>query len=127
MNEEIRRAFDEKDFNRLETAWMEMMEDGSLPLPEFFAFAQELKKVQAPERALLLLEILAANYESAGDPKRALEVYQQMVFFTHELVAIRKKIIGLYRKIYEKSDHIEEYIALANLENEEQLPRAWKK
>lgn len=127
MNEEIRRAIDEKDFNRLETDWMEMMEDGSRSLPEFFAIVQELKKVQAPERALLLLEILAANYESAGDPKRALEVYRQMVFYTHELVAIRKKIIGLYRKIYEKSDHIEEYIALANLENEEQLPRALEK
>jgi transcription elongation GreA/GreB family factor/transcription elongation factor GreA-like protein len=127
VNEEIRRAIDEKDFGRVETAWMEMMEDGSRPLPEFFAIAQELKKVQANDQALLLLEILAGNYEAAADPKRALEVYRHMVFYTHELVAIRKKIIGLYRKIYEKSEHVEEYIALANLENEEQLPRALEK
>lgn len=106
---------------------MEMMEDGSRPLSEFFAIAQELKKVQAHDQALLLLEILAANYESAGDPKRALVIYRHMVFYTHELAAIRKKIIGLYRKAYEKSDHIDEYIALANLENEEQLPRALDK
>jgi len=117
----------EKDFTRLENAWMEMMEDGSTPLAEFFAVCQELKKAQANDQARLLLEVLAVNYETAGIPKQALEVYRQMVFYTHELNEIRKKIIGLYRRIYEKSEHIEEYIAISNLEEEEQLPRALEK
>jgi transcription elongation factor GreA len=124
MTEEIRRAISERDFPRLESAWMEMLENRDAPLKDFLVIAQELKKAQVNDRALLLLEILAGNYEAIGDKKQALEVYKNMVFYTHNLVVIRKKIIGLYREIYRKSEHIEEYLTLANLENEEQLPRA---
>jgi len=127
MNGETLRAINDKDFSRLETIWMEMMENKSLPLKEFLAITQELKKIQAHDQALLLLEILAANYETDGDPKLALEIYRHMVYYTHDLNEIRKKIISLYRRVYEKSEHVEEYIALANLEHEEQLPRALDK
>jgi transcription elongation factor GreA-like protein/transcription elongation GreA/GreB family factor len=124
MTDEIRRAIEAKDFSRLENAWMEMLENRDAPLKDFLAIAQELKKAQVNDRALLLLEILAGNYEAIGDKKQALEVYKNMVFYTHELTVIRNKIIGLYREVYRKSEHIEEYLTLANLENEEQLPRA---
>ncbi len=124
MTDRIRQALADRDFERIENAWMDMMEKGDGQVSDFLAIAQELKKIQAGDRALMLLELLAGHYESGADPAPALEIYKHMINFTHDLTAIRARLIGLYRRLNPKSANLEEYVTLANLAEEENLARA---
>ncbi len=124
MTNEIRQALAARDFEQIENIWMDMMESPDQLMSEFLDIAQELKKAHAGDRAFMLLELLAGHYESTGEPAAALEIYKHMINYTHDLAAIRAKIIDLYHRLNPKSVNLEEYVTLANLTQEENLGRA---
>lgn len=124
MTDELRAALAARDFERIENIWMEMMERGDCSPDDFLALAGELKKIDAGNRPLILLELLAGHYEASHNPVWALEVYKSMTTYTHDLTTVRCKIIELYKQIHARNPNFDEFLQRSNLSREENLKRA---
>jgi transcription elongation factor GreA-like protein/transcription elongation GreA/GreB family factor len=115
MDETIKTLIAEKNFDRLEDIWLELMEKPETNLKDFFSIAAGIKNVQAAGRAYPLLEILASNFEAAGELRKAAETYKHMTYYTTDHEKIRAKLIELYRELYKDSSHLSEYLRSADL------------
>ncbi|HEX7320374.1 MAG TPA: GreA/GreB family elongation factor [bacterium] len=119
MREDIKKYIEQKDFEGLENAWMEMAEQNQTLLDDYFAIAERLKKISVTEQAYLLLEILAGQYEAINDLDRALAVYKQMPYYTSNDSKAREKTAHLYRVKYKDCLNIEDYLEVSGFEKGE--------
>jgi transcription elongation factor GreA len=127
MIPEIKKLLEDRDPAGLETAWMSMLESAQAPLEQYFEIAAELKKIQETERAFTLLDILAGQLFDAGALREAIAVYKNMAYYTNRDAEIRKKLTRAYRRLHEKSEHLDEYIELSGLEKEGHLFKSLEK
>lgn len=116
MREDIQKYIEQKDFEGLENAWMEMAEQNQTPLDDFFAIAEELKKNAATEKAFLLLDILAAQFESINDYAKTMAVYKKMPYYTSDDSDIRKKLAHLYRILNKDNLNLEDFLEVSGFE-----------
>lgn len=119
-----KRAVLDKDFAKLEDIWTEMVLDESIELASFFEVCDKLKKVHASKRALPLLEMLADQHTSNKTYTKALEVYKKMLYFSKQNTELRVCIIDLYRKSFPESTHLNEYLDLSGLINNDPILKA---
>ncbi|UCC12217.1 MAG: GreA/GreB family elongation factor [candidate division WOR-3 bacterium] len=117
-------AISKNDLETLDDIWTDMVLDEQLPLSVFFDIADRLKKKKQTDHALLLLDMLAAHYESSNQHRKAIAVYRQTAYFRKESSGIRKKLSSLYKKLYKNSDHIDDYINASGLLTADSLFKA---
>jgi transcription elongation factor GreA-like protein len=82
--ESIKQAIAKKDFQKLEDLWTDMVLDKQVNLNDFFEITKDLKKLNESERALLLLEMLAAHLESNNEYAKVIEIYKNMVYHVRD-------------------------------------------
>ena len=116
--ERAEKAIAEKNFEKLDDIWTEMILDTDVQVNDALQIAEMLKQSRESERALMLLEMLASHCESNGKYTDALTVYKNMLYFAKESRTIRDKIVELYRTIHRESEHLEQYIELSGLNAE---------
>ena len=119
MREDIKKYIGQKDFEGLENAWMEMAEQNQTSLDDFFAITEDLKKISATEKAFLLLDILAAQFESVGAYAKAMAVYKKMPYYTSDDSVIRKKLAHIYRILHKDCLNLEDYLEVSGFEKSE--------
>ncbi len=122
-----REALAQRDFQRLDDLWTEMVLDTTIPLDDFFAITTELKKAHESAHALLLLEMLASHLESNNEYHKAIDVYKNMLYHTKDSTEIREKLIALYKNANPQSKHLNEYIAISELKTSESIFKAIEK
>lgn len=121
MQDKAKNLLEHKDFTGIEDLWMDMIEDPASPLADFFAITDGLKKLQASDRALTLLELLAGNFESRGDLSKAIDVYKQMPYYSRDDSSIRRKLLSLYRKLHKGCLNLEKFITLSGIDKAEPI------
>jgi transcription elongation factor GreA len=117
----------QRDFQRLDDLWTDMILNEKTDIREFFDVVKELKKAKESDRAFMLLEMLASHFESDNNLQQAIEVYKQMLYFTHDDTNIRQKLISLYRNLYRESTHLDEYIDMSGLSKKDPIFKALNK
>ncbi len=125
--EKAMTAISENDLQSLDDIWTDMVLDEQLPLSVFFDIASRLKGKEQTGHALLLLDMLAAHYESGEQHRKAIEVYRQTAYFRKETSGIREKLSSLYKKLYRSSDHIDDFIRVSGLMTADSLFKALAK
>jgi transcription elongation GreA/GreB family factor len=125
--ESIKQAIAKKDFQKLEDLWTDMVLDKQVNLNDFFEITKDLKKLNESERALLLLEMLAAHLESNNEYAKVIEVYKNMVYHVRDDTEIRKKIINLYKLQYKESEHLDEYLKISGFKETGSIFKAIEK
>lgn len=104
-----------RDFKTLDDLWTEIIMDRQVKLDDLFKIATELKKCGESERVFLLLDILVSHLESEAEYDKAIEVYKNMLRYSKEDPKIRKKLVGLYNRLYKDSRHINDYIEISGI------------
>ena len=104
-----------------------MVLDEDLPRAVFFDIADRLKATERSEHALLLLDMLAAHYESTDQHRKAIEVYRQTAYFRADTSGIRQKLSSLYKKEHGNSTAIDDYIKISGLMTADSVFKAIEK
>ncbi|MGB3341838.1 MAG: GreA/GreB family elongation factor [bacterium] len=117
-------AISESKFTELEDIWTEMILAQDIELSHFFEICDTLKKTSFPERVLPLLEMLAEQCEAEKAYAKALDVCKKMVYFSDQDKTLRKRIIDLYKKIFDTSAHLSEYLDISGLNNNDPIFKA---
>jgi transcription elongation factor GreA len=120
-------AINGNDLQALDDIWTDMVLDETLSLAVLFGIAKRLKETGQTDHALLLLDMLAAHYESSTMYGKAIEVYRQTAYYRKDTTGIREKIGELYRKQYRESAHIDDYIHASALLTADSLFKALDK
>ncbi len=117
-------AISESKFTELEDIWTEMILAKDIELTYFFEICDTLKKAGFPERVLPLLEMLAEQCEAEKAYTKALDVRKKMVYFSDQDKILRKRIIDLYKKIFDTSGQLNEYLDISGLNNNDPIFKA---
>jgi transcription elongation factor GreA len=89
----------EREFDKLEAAWMQRLEKFSPgDLPELFAVAEYLVRKKHSDPAALLLWSLVATVAEKGDLREALHVAARAAAIAPEAPALREELISLYKR-----------------------------
>ncbi len=122
-----REALAQRDFQRLDDLWTEMVLDTTIPLDDFFTISAELKKAQESKHALMLLEMLASHLESNSEYGKAIDVYKNMLYHVKDNTQIRDKLVDLYKIAHPQSKHLNDYIQISGLKSAEPIFKAIEK
>jgi len=97
--EELLALAREREFDKLEAAWMQRLEKlGAADPPELFAVAEYLVRKKHSDQAALLLWSLVAAVAEKGDLREALHVAGRAATIAPEASALREELISLYRR-----------------------------
>lgn len=117
----------QKDFQKLDDLWTEMVLNEQVDIVEFLEIAQRLRKADETHHALMLLEMLASHLESVKELQKAIQVYKHMLYYTKDNTTIRKKLTSLYKTLYSESTHVNDYIEISGMNRAEPIFKAIKK
>ena len=97
--EELLALAREREFDKLEAAWMQRLEKlGAGDPPELFAVAEYLVRKKHSDPAALLLWSLVAAVAEKGDLREALHVAARAAAIAPEASALREELISLYKR-----------------------------
>ena len=89
----------EREFDKLEAAWMQRLERlGAGDAPELFAVAEYLVRKKHSDQAALLLWSLVAAVAEKGDLREALHVAGRAAAIAPDAPALREELISLYKR-----------------------------
>ena len=114
--EELLALAREREFDKLEAAWMQRLEklrDGDPP--ELFAVAEYLVRKKHSDAAALLLWSLVAAVAERGDLREALRVAGRAAAIAPEAPALRDELISLYRRFAPDVPELDAIIEAAGL------------
>lgn len=127
MQEVLRQLLKEQKFDEFEDQWIRAIEENRCSLDELLAIARELKSIKESSRAFLLLEILAEHLVAENRLSEAIEVYKNMAYFTNDDTEIRRRIVAMYKKIYQTSPRLETFLEQSGIEKGEHLFKSLEK
>ncbi len=106
----------EREFDKLEAAWMQRLEklDGG-DLPELFAVAEYLVRKKHSEPAALLLWSLVEAVAEKGDLRAALHVAARAAALAPEAATLRDELISLYQRFAPDVPELDAIIEAAGL------------
>jgi len=122
-----REAIAQKDFKKLDNLWTDIIIDKQVQLNDIIELTNELRKQGALEQALFLLEVIVSQLESENEYRKLIEVYKNMLHYKKEDSTIRKELVILYKKLYENSKYIAEYIEISGLDRTEPIYKSLAK
>ncbi|MBE0431856.1 GreA/GreB family elongation factor [candidate division WOR-3 bacterium] len=102
-------------FDEFDDILTDLITDKDVKLHQYFDIANELKTRGQSARACLMLELLGEHLEAQRDYRSAIEVQKALLHFHEESPPIRKKIVELYRRQHDGSQHLEDYLERSGL------------
>src|SRR4030042_250897 len=114
----------ERQFDKLDDLWTEMILDGKQTIENLLAVTAELKKIKETDHALMLLEMLASQLELDKKYRQSIEVYKAMLYYHAEDPMIREKLIELYRRSFSGDVNLDEYLHLSGITTGEPIIKA---
>lgn len=116
----------ERDFNALEAAWMTQMEMAEPPLDELFRVAQYLVRKNFVDRAAVMLWSLVEAMTEKLNAPAALKVAKYASILAPRDKSLRDELIDLYRKVYPKSENLNDIIEASDLARTNDVATAQK-
>ncbi len=114
--EELVALAREREFDKLEAAWMQRLEKlGPGDPPELFAVAEYLVRKKHSDQAALLLWSLVAAVAEKGDLREALHVARRAAAIAPEAATLREELISLYKRIAPDVPEFDAIIEASNL------------
>ncbi|RJP24339.1 MAG: hypothetical protein C4527_19000 [Candidatus Omnitrophota bacterium] len=101
----IEAAAEERQYDLLEDAWMELTELAPDNLPFFLRITSKLDEYKQRQRAAVLLQMLLPAYEERKDWQGQLRLLKQILEYTPKDKNLREPIIDTFQKIHEDSPH----------------------
>ena len=106
----------EREFDKLEAAWMQRLEKlGAADPPELFAVAEYLVRKKHSDQAALLLWSLVAAVAEKGDLREALRVAGRAAAIAPEAPTLREELISLYKRSAPDVPEFDAIIEASNL------------
>jgi transcription elongation factor GreA len=122
--DEARQLAADREFGKLEDIWTGLITEKETMPAALFVVTDLINEAGEVDRACLLLDILSEHYETTRHYDHSIEVQKHMLRYRKEDEGIRKKLIGLYRKKYVGSAHIEDYLEHSGMSTGEPIMKA---
>jgi transcription elongation factor GreA len=124
MNPDMRAALENKNNEKIQDLWTEMVLDGTTSINDFLKITDALHDQGDTDLAASLLDMLVSHYDSERMYDQAIAVCRHLFVYHKEDPEIRQRLVGLFRKRYLESEHLNEYLERSGVTTGEPIMKA---
>lgn len=110
IKEQLKQAMENKEYDKIEELWIELIELDYDDLDFFYSIASLLATNDEKERASLLLILLSACFKEKGDFMQVLNILKKAAVFSPQNNTVRQELVNCYQMLLKDNPQKRELI-----------------